>query len=107
MICIPDLNGFLAATSSRIGLLTPFHFLRYRLRRKRAVIIFYSVARRIHGQGIMGAMLARTIAALRDAGYEQLGVTWIADENPASLRQMEKLGGHPLHHLHLYRKAIA
>ena len=56
VICTPDLNGFLRATRSRIGLLTPFHFLRYRLRRKRAVIIFYSVARRAHGQGIMGAM---------------------------------------------------
>ena len=107
VICTPDLNGFLRATRSRIGLLTPFHFLRYRLRRKRAVIIFYSVARRAHGQGIMGAMLARTLAALRGAGYEQLGVTWIADENPASLRQMEKLGGKPLHHLHLFRKGLS
>ena len=107
VICIPDLNGFLKATRSRIGLLTPWHFLRYRMGRKRAVIIFYSVARKAHGQGIMGAMLARTLGALRKAGYETLGVTWIADENPASLRQMEKLGARPLHHLHLFRKDIA
>lgn len=107
IICIPDLNGFLSATRSRIGLLTPWHFLRYRLRRKRAVIIFYSVAREAHGQGIMGAMLSRTLGALRSAGYEKLGVTWIADENPASLRQMEKLGGSPLHQLHLFRKDIS
>lgn len=107
VICIPDLNGFLKSSGSRIGLLTPFHFLRYRLRRKRAVIIFYSVARHAHGQGIMGAMLKRTLSALKDAGYEQLGITWIADENPASLRQMEKLGARPLHNLHLFRKGIA
>ena len=107
IICIPDLNGFLQATKSRIGLLTPLHFLRYRLRRKRAVTIFYSVARRAHGQGIMGAMLDRTLSALREAGYESLGVTWIADENPASLRQMEKLGARPLHQLHLFRKDLA
>ena len=43
IVCTPDLNGLLAATRSRIGLLTPFHYLRYRLRRRRAVIIFYSV----------------------------------------------------------------
>lgn len=107
IICIPDLNGFLAASGSRIGLMTPVHFLRYRLRRKRAVIIFYSVAQRCHGQGIMGAMLARTLDALRDAGYQTLGITWIADENRASLRQVEKLGGQPLHRLHLFRKDIA
>jgi len=107
LICIPDLNGFLSATRSRIGLLTPFHFLRYRLRRRRAVIIFYSVVQDRHGRGLMGAILARTVAALRDAGYRQLGITWIADENPASLRQMEKLGARPLHNLHLFRKALA
>ena len=107
LICIPDLNGFLRATRSRIGLLTPWHFLRYRLRRRRAVIIFYSVIHERHGRGLMGAILARTILALRRAGYRELGITWIADENAASLRQMEKLGAQPLHRLHLYRKALA
>jgi GNAT superfamily N-acetyltransferase len=107
IICIPDLNGFLAATRSRIGLTTPFHYLRYRLNRKRAVIIFYSVAQAWHGRGVMPAMLARTIKALKDAGYERLGVTWIADQNAASLRQMEKLGGQPLQRLHLFRKDVA
>jgi len=33
-------------------------------------------------------------------------VTWISDENTASLRQMEKLGARRLHRLHLFRKAI-
>lgn len=107
IICIPDLNGFLAATRSRIGLTTPFHYFRYRMNRKRAVIIFYSVARAWHGRGIMPAMLARTITALKDAGYERLGVTWIADQNAASLRQMERLGGTPLQRSHLFRKDVA
>lgn len=107
IICIPDLNGLLTATRSRIGLTTPFHYLRYRLRRRRAVIIFYSVVRDRHGQGLMGGMLARTVTALKDAGYTRLGITWIADVNAASLRQMEKLGARTLHQLHLYRKDIA
>lgn len=107
IICIPDLNGFLAATRSRIGLTTPIHYLRYRLRRRRAVIIFYSVASDMHGLGLMGAMLERTISALRNAGYVRLGITWIADGNVASLRQMERIGAQPLHCLHLFRKAIA
>ena len=107
IICIPDLNGFLSATRSRIGIATPFHYLRYRLNRKRAVIIFYSVATAWHGKGVMPAMLARTVAALKQAGYERLGVTWIADQNAASLRQMERLGGVPLQRLHLFRKDVA
>ncbi|MBV1703139.1 MAG: GNAT family N-acetyltransferase [Hyphomicrobiales bacterium] len=107
VICIPDLNGFLAATRSRIGVATPFHYLHYRLNRKRAVIIFYSVAQAWHGRGVMPAMLARTIKALKGAGYERLGVTWIAEQNSASLRQMERLGGQPLQHLHLFRKDVA
>ncbi|MEM8793966.1 MAG: GNAT family N-acetyltransferase [Pseudomonadota bacterium] len=106
VICIPDLNGFLRSTKSRFGLLTPFHFLRYRLNRKRAVIIFYSVARKCHGLGIMGAMLDHTLQALRNAGYRELGLTWIADINAASLRQAEKLGAKPLHRLHLFKKAL-
>lgn len=107
VICIPDLTGFMRATRSRLRLLTPWHYLRHRFNRKRAVIIFYSVNRDRHGQGIMGRMLDRTLQALRDAGYEKLGITWIADENPASLRQMEKLGATSLHQLHLFRKALS
>ncbi|GLI97113.1 GNAT family N-acetyltransferase [Sphingobium sp. BS19] len=81
---------------SRFGVATPFHYLRYRLNRKRAVIIFYSVAQAWHGRGVMPTMLARTINALKGARYERLGVTWIADQNAASLRQMERLGGQPV-----------
>jgi RimJ/RimL family protein N-acetyltransferase len=106
IICIPDLNGFLRATRSRIGPLTLWHFLRFRFRRRRAVIIFYSIVRDRHGRGLMGAMLARTIRQLRAARYRQLGITWITDENAASLRQMEKLGAEPLHQLHLFRKTL-
>jgi GNAT superfamily N-acetyltransferase len=106
VICIPDLNGFLRATRSRMGLLTPFHYLRHRLRRRRAVIIFYSVVQSCHGRGLMGAMLARTLTELRAAGYRSLGITWIADVNAASLRMMEKIGALPLHRLHLYAKDL-
>ena len=107
IVCIPDLNGFLRDTRSRIGLLTPFHFLRHRFRRRRAVIIFYSVAQDQHGRGLMGGMLKRLVGTLRDAGYRELGITWIPDANAASLPQMERIGAKPLHRLHLLRKAMA
>jgi len=107
IVCIPDLNPLLRATRSRIGLTTPFHFLRYRLRRRRAVIVFYSVASRAQGRGLNAAMLHRVTTALKGAGYTHLGITWIADVNAASLRQVRKMGARELHRLHLFRKALA
>ena len=106
VVCIPDLNPFLRSTRSRIGWSTPLHFVRHRLRRERAVIIFYSVCRESHGRGLAGAMLYRVTVALRSSGYRRLGTTWISDSNLASLRQMEKLGAEPLHRLHLFRKPL-
>ena len=76
------------------------------LRRRRAVIIFYSVKRSLHGQGLNGAMLHQVIKALFAGGYRQCGVTWIADENTASLRQMEKLGARRLQRLNLFWKDL-
>lgn len=107
VVCIPDLNPLLRALGSRLGWAAPFHWLRFRLRRTRAVIVFYSVAQAHQGRGLNGAMLYRVTSALKRAGYRTLGITWISDQNAASLRQAEKLGGRTLHRLHLFRKRLA
>ena len=107
IICIPDLNPLLRALRSRISWTAPFHFLRFRRVRNRAVLVFQSVARRWQNRGLNGAMLLRMTRALEARGYRRLGITWIADTNGPSLRQMEKLGARPLHRLHLFRKRVA
>lgn len=108
VLCIPDLNPMLRGIGSRIGVTALWHFLKFRLLpRRRAVIIFYSVAARMQGQGLNGAMLHRVTSALKSAGYRSLGLTWIADVNAASLRQVERLGARRLHRLHLYTKQVA
>ncbi len=107
VVCIPDLNPLLRAMKSRYGLLAPWHFLRFRLARRRAVIILYSVASRMQGRGLNAAMLFRVTTALRAAGYTHLGITWIADVNQASLRQVQKMGARRLHRVHLFRRALA
>jgi hypothetical protein len=104
LICIPDMNPFVRATRARIGLATPWHYLKHRLRRRRAVIVLYSVDPHFQNRGLNGAMLYRVAVALKAAGYESVGGTWIADVNGASLRQAEKIGAEPLHRLHLYQK---
>ncbi len=106
-VCIPDLNPFLRDTRSRIRLGTPWHFLRHRLRRRRALIIFYGVRPELQNRGLNGAMLYKLTTSLKQARYEPLGVTWISDLNAASLRQTERLGARRLHRLCLFRKPIA
>jgi L-amino acid N-acyltransferase YncA len=82
------------------------HFIRHKLRNKRAVIIYYSVCQKYQGRGLMKALLRKSMAALHDAGYTTVGVTWIADINQSSLRQIEILGGRTLHKTCLFRKAL-
>jgi GNAT superfamily N-acetyltransferase len=107
VLCIPDLNPLFRAMRSRLGWTAPWHLLRFRFgRRRRAVIVFYSVAQQRQGQGLNGAMLHRVTSALKAARYESLGITWIADVNGASLRQMERIGARTLHRLWLYGKAV-
>lgn len=107
VLCIPDLNPMLRAMRSRIGWTAPWHLLRQRFRRDGAVIVFYSVAQRFHGRGLTPAMLHRVITALEARGYGRLGLTWIADSNTASLRQVERLGARPLHRVHLFERPVA
>ncbi|MGJ4857493.1 N-acetyltransferase family protein [Labrys sp. La1] len=106
VIAIPDLNPLVRATGARFKLTTPWHYLRYRLTRTRAVIIFQGVLPAYHGEGVNPLMLHHVVSAMKAAGYRSVGGTWIADVNRASLRQAEKAGARQLHRLHLYRKVL-
>jgi hypothetical protein len=106
IICIPDLNPFLKKTRSRFGVMTLWHFLRHRMKNRRAVLIFSGVIPELQGQGVNPVVLRRVILAMKAAGYETLGNTWISDENKASLAQKEKADAAPLHRLHLFAKAL-
>jgi ribosomal protein S18 acetylase RimI-like enzyme len=107
IVVIPDVNPLLKAIGSTIGWTTPYHVLRHKLFGTRAVIVFQGVVPAFQRQGLNPAMLARSCAALVKAGYTQVGGTWIADSNTASLRQVEKVGGQKLHRLHLFGKTLS
>ncbi|ECI7685924.1 hypothetical protein E0668_23935 [Salmonella enterica subsp. enterica] len=51
-------------------------------------------------------MLSEVARGMRRGGYKTFGITWIEDSNKPSLRQVEKLGGRPLHRLYLYRRDL-
>jgi hypothetical protein len=107
VIAIPDLNPLLKAVHSRLRLSLPFHYLRYRTRRSRAVVIFQGVLPEFQRRSVNPLMLSEMIKDMIAAGYQTVGGTWIADENTASLRQTEKSGATALHRLHLFSKALA
>jgi ribosomal protein S18 acetylase RimI-like enzyme len=106
VIAIPDINQFLKAVDSKPGITLPYHYLKYRLNRKRAVVIFQGVRPKYQGMGVNPLMLSHIMREMKKAGYETVGGTWIADENAASLRQTEKSGAKKLHRLHLFRKVL-
>jgi GNAT superfamily N-acetyltransferase len=105
-LVIPDLNPFIRATKSRISWSTPWHFLVSRMKRTRALVVYVSVREDLHAKGVMSAMLVKLLPTMRAAGYRQLGITWIWDENAGSNRLMEHLNAKPLHRNHLFRKAL-
>lgn len=106
IISIPNLNPFLKNTGSRLGLTTPYYFLKHKMKCDSAVTVFYSVFREYHSLGINALMLAESVKNMKAGGYKVVGGTWIADENKASLRQVEKMKGKPMHCLHLFRKEL-
>ena len=69
-------------------------------------MIFCSIVRDKHGIGMNPALMYKVTKALKDGGYESMGITWIADINKASIRQTEKLGAKKLHRLHLFKKEL-
>lgn len=107
VIAIPDLNPLLRRIGSRLRLSLPYHYLRYKARRDRAVVIFQGVMPEFQGRSVNPLMLSEMTRDMISAGYETVGGTWIADENAASLRQTEKAGAMPLHRLHLFSKELA
>ncbi len=106
IICIPDLNPLIHSVKSKMGILFFLKFLWFKLFNDRAAIIFYSVSPDFHGKGINQAILKRVVQNLKKKKYKTLGITWIADVNKSSLRQMEIISAKVLHRLSLFKKNI-
>lgn len=106
LVCIPDLNPFLRATRSRVSLGTPWHALKYRVQRRRALLVFSGVTPGHQGRGLGRVMVRHALRALDDAGYTHLGITWVADDNTACRRVLELSGAMPLHRTRLFRRAL-
>lgn len=105
-ICVPDMNPFLRKIRSRIGITTPWHFLRHRRTNSRAIVIFAGIMPHLQGRGINPVILNHVMQSAKAAGYTDVGNTWIADVNPMSLAQAQKAGSSRMHRLHIFAKAL-
>lgn len=105
-IHIPDINPLLRATGSRFSLTTIYHFIKYKLQRKRALCIFSAILPEYQRQGVLGIILYKTIYAMRERGYKTFGITWISDSNKASLRKIAITKSKKLHELRIFEKKI-
>ena len=106
-IIIPDIYKLLRGTRSQFSWRLPWEYLKFRLTNNRAVAIFISVDPQFHNCGLMSGLLRRSVTLMQKRGYRRLGMTWIADENIASLKTVAKLGGKPIHRLFLFGKELA
>jgi GNAT superfamily N-acetyltransferase len=106
IISLPDLNPLLKESRSRMNWRTPYCFLKHRAQNRRACLIFGSVVPNFQVRGLGSVLLFKILGCLVAAGYKSVGITWIADYNKPMLRLVEKLGGRPMHRLHLYRKPL-
>jgi hypothetical protein len=104
--CLPDINPLLRATGSRLQWRTPLHYLRFLRARTRASLVFGGIVPELQNQGFAAVMMHKAVTSMKQAGYRELGITWISDSNHPSLRQMEKLGAEAHHRLDLFRRAL-
>ena len=107
LIVIPDLNPLLRKCGSRMSITALLRLVAHRRRPRRAVVIFQSVVRRWQRHGVGAALALRCLSALDRAGFETLGVTWVADGNSAALASVRRVGARPMHRIRLFRKSLS
>jgi len=113
MIALPDLNEVYADLNGR---LLPFGWARllWRVRvrglaRARVVLMGLRQAYRgdMRSAAIVPLLVARLYAALREGGYRELEMSWVLDDNEATIRLIRQVGGHCYRRYRIYGKAIA
>lgn len=105
VLVVPDPTELLQASGGRVGAREAIELLTGGRRRGReAVLLIQGVVPERQGEGI-STLLGRAVgAALRDGGYRALRSTYIGRGNRGSARQLERLGGEPLHETVFYRR---
>lgn len=102
----PDFAPLMKPLRGTLGLASTLRFLIQRSALRGAVGTFMGVRRAYQGHGIMRALQAELVRALRQRNYRSLTVTWMSDENSEALGVAQFLGARPLHRLTLFEGAV-
>ncbi len=105
-VALPDFNPLLKRMRGSMGPRQIMTFLAGKALVRDAVVIIIGVQRPLQGRGIMRAVQAELVRALRRRRYRTLTITWIADVNEKSRATARALGGRPWHRLTLYEGPI-
>ncbi len=106
IVCLPNINPFLKKTKSRLGLMTLFYFIQQKMKTEQAILVFYSVLKEHQSQGINTVMFNMLVKNLKERKYKSLAGTWVANNNIASKKIVEKFNGKLMHELCLYEKSL-
>ncbi|PPF43140.1 hypothetical protein C5B85_14385 [Pseudoclavibacter sp. AY1F1] len=106
LLCVPDVTRIVQRSSGRIGLRQLLEIWRQRKEPREAVLTIQGTIPEARGRGI-STLLGRTVGeALIEGGYTALRSTYIGRDNPASARQLSRMGGQELHETVFYRRAV-
>ncbi|WP_394255359.1 hypothetical protein [Pseudoclavibacter helvolus] len=106
LLCVPDVTRIVQRSSGRIGLRQLLEIWRQRKEPREAVLTIQGTTPEGRGRGI-STLLGRTVGeALIEGGYTALRSTYIGRDNPASARQLGRMGGKALHETVFYRRPV-
>lgn len=106
LLCVPDVTRIVQRSSGRIGPRQLLEIWRQRKEPREAVLTIQGTTPEGRGRGI-STLLGRTVGeALIEGGYTALRSTYIGHDNPASARQLSRMGGKQLHRTVFYRRAV-
>ncbi|WP_068482426.1 hypothetical protein [Pseudoclavibacter helvolus] len=106
LLCVPDVTRIVQRSSGRIGPRLLLEIWRQRKEPREAVLTIQGTTPEGRGRGI-STLLGRTVGeALIEGGYTALRSTYIGRDNPASARQLGRMGGKALHETVFYRRPV-
>ena len=105
-IHIPDMNPLLRASHGKINLIAVYEFIKSKLIRDRTLCIFSAVLPEYQNQGVLGAIIYKTLIAMKQRGYKRLGITWISETNDGSMKKMKDINAKKMHSLRIFEKSI-
>ncbi|PPG33294.1 hypothetical protein [Pseudoclavibacter sp. RFBB5] len=106
LLCVPDVTRIVQRSSGRIGPRQLLEIWRSKREPREAVLTIQGTVPEARGRGI-STLLGRTVGeALIEGGYTALRSTYIGHDNPASARQLSRMGGEVLHKTVFYRKQV-